>query len=524
MNLQEFLKKPGLKAAFYGRYSSEDQDIETQRAVCQEFAKEYGIKIVREYLDESISAFKKTMDKRKNLNLMREDAKKGHFDCVLVYKGDRLARRIDQHLKIWSEFRQLNVPIILTHSRDLYTKDDIQTLVVEMGMSSFESENNSIRTRDYYITHTKMGKWLGGTLPYGYRYEDGEDGEKKIVQNALEIEKVKQIFHLYIKGYGFESIAKQLDKQYPEDRWIKEKIKSIITNPFYAGFTTSQRIKTGSGNSLRPRKEWVMGKCKKIPPAITEELWNLCMDLYERKKEGIYDSKKFTTCFLFRDVLFCKTCDVPLKGKNYTSGKKRKDGTRYGDRKYICPNCKYKWSEKEIDEFLIQDILAGLHYKNFAYKKEDVHRNEVLTRIEKDIAKIKNTISNYEKELQKFHEQLNLVDAKQKQLMEENNEPTELQRALVQYRISIRNRMTELEKEIEKKQKEINTMEKTYADFENWKDKITELFSFEYDFNQTEFRRLILLLFQKIEVDQEYQFNYIARVDLNERGTIQLGF
>lgn len=108
--------------------------------------------------------------------------------------------------------------------------------------------------------------------------------------------------------------------------------------------------------------------------------------------------------------------------------------------------------------------------------------------------------------------------------MEENNEPTELQRALVQYRISIRNRMTELEKEIEKKQKEINTMEKTYADFENWKDKITGLFSFEYNFNQTEFRRLILLLFQKIEVDQDYQFNYIARVDLNERGTIQLGF
>ncbi|WP_044748896.1 recombinase family protein [Bacillus alveayuensis] len=523
MNLQEFLKKPGLKAAFYGRYSDEDQDIETQRAVCQEFAREHGIEIIYEYIDESISAFKKTIDKRKNLNLMREDAKKGEFDCVLVYKGDRLARRIDQHLKIWSEFREIKVPIILTHSRMLYTTDDIQTLVVEIGMSSFESENNSIRTRDHYITHTKMGKWLGGTLPYGYRYEDGEDGEKKIVQIPLQIEKVKQIFELYIKGYGFESIAKQLDKQYPEDMWIKEKIKSIITNPVYAGFTTSQRIKTGSGNSLRPRKDWVMAKCDKISPAITEEVWNLCMDLYERKKEGLYDSKKFTTSFLFRDILFCKTCDVPLKGKNYTSGKKRKDGTRYANRKYICPNCKYKWNGREIDEYLSGYILAGLHYKHFTYKKEDVHQNEVLVSISEDIEKIKSVINSYEKELREFREKLNLVDTKQKQLMEENNEPTELQKALVQYRLSIRNRMAELEKEIEKKQKELTTIEKTYGDFENWKGTITELVSLEYDFAEPYFRRLVLLLFQKIEVDQNYKFNYIARVDLDERGTIDLG-
>lgn len=57
----------------------------------------YGLTIVEEYIDENVSAFKKSLDKRQQLDKLRKDAKNRNFDCVLVYKADRLARKIDQH-------------------------------------------------------------------------------------------------------------------------------------------------------------------------------------------------------------------------------------------------------------------------------------------------------------------------------------------------------------------------------------------------------------------------------------------
>jgi len=530
MNLADFLKGTGIKAVFYGRHSTDEQNVETQLHVSNEFARKHGIAVIDKYVDESVSAFKKTMDKRKYLDKLRKDAKERKFDCVLVYKADRLARRVDQHMQLWGEFRELGIPIIITSSEKLYTTDSPTDIIVEIGLSSLEAENTRVRTRDSYNRSTVEGKWLGGNLPYGFEYGDNESGDSEIKPIPEKVKDVENVFKLYKRGYGFKRIADILNKEAnnlneKSRNWVSETVKSIITNPFYAGYTTSQRIIHGSGNSINDRSNWKMGKCEKIPEVITIEEWEECMLLYEKKKDGSVDQHKYITPYLFRDVLFCEVCDERLLGKNYTSGKKRKDGTSYGGRVYLCKNCKRKWDAPRLEKELIVQVLEGWYYQFFNNNDGKLHQ-EVMNRIQGDIDKINKEIELYKQELSVLIVKIHEVELKQKKLMEKNPEPDELQFALVQYRISNQKKIEQYKKLICIKEKDKQQLYLSYVDGEKFKNSTFSLTDFSFKLKDPELRKLILFLLDKVNVSGEKNYNYeiTAKVDLNQRGHIYIGF
>ncbi|MGG0657260.1 recombinase family protein [Rummeliibacillus pycnus] len=529
MTLSEFLKTKELQAAFYGRHSTDEQNVETQRFICHEFAEKYGITIIDDYVDENKSAFKNPLNKRAHLDRLRKDARERKFDCVLVYKADRLARRIDQHMQLWGEFRELGIPIILTESEKLYTTDSPTEIMVEVGLSSLEAENTRIRTRDSYNSKTAKGKWLGGILPYGFQYEKDKNGNSIMIPIPHQIDNVKEIFNYYKRGYGFKRIAALMNEKHPKDtmgKWVAESIKSIITNPYYAGYTTSQRIVPGSGNSVQDRSEWKKGKCDKIPAVIPEEEWNECMELYEEKKKGKITRNKYITPYLFIDILHCKSCKQKVIGKNYTPGKRKKDGGKYEDQRfYICKGCKQKWDVNKVHEYLFSEIMGGWHYQYLSRKKEEI-QSDIMEKIQEEIQEIEESIKTFKKDLFKYTDKLKEVEIKQKALMEKNPEPDDLQHALVQYRISVQKRIDLYEKEIQKKENEKQQLYLSYGDVENFKEITKQFTGFKYDFTQPEFRKLVLFLLDKVTISgkEEYQYEIMAKVDLSERGTIFLGF
>ncbi|OCA91309.1 hypothetical protein A8F94_05465 [Bacillus sp. FJAT-27225] len=533
MNLAEFLKQENLKGVFYGRHSTKGQKVETQRHVCFEFAKKHGITMVDEYIDKKSAFKKKNMDNRTDLQRLRKDAKDRKFDCVIVYKADRLARKIDQHMILWGEFRELGIPIILAESEKLYTTDSPTEIMVEIGLSSMESENTRIRTSDTYKSNTAKGKWQGGNLPYGYRYVLDDEEKSIMVQIPLQIKNVKQIFSLYRRGYGFKRIASLMNEGYPKHpekgsgKWVAGNIKAIITNPYYAGYTTSHRIVPGSGNSIQERSEWTKGKCDAINPAISEEVWDACMEIYEKKKSREVMKNKYISPYLFIDILFCKDCDSKVKGKNYTSGKDSKD-SRPNRRMYICTSCKQKWRASIVDEELFEQIMSGWHYNYHTIPKDDLQKN-IMEKIQGKIEEIDKSVSSYKAELVLCLDELKQVESKQLELIQKLSEPDELQHALVQYRITVNKKIALLEDEIEKELREKQQLYFSYGDVGNFKEITKELTSFEYELDQPEIRKLFLFLLNKISIrtisekSNEYAYDIIANVDLNQRGLIQLG-
>lgn len=142
----------------------------------------------------------------------------------------------------------------------------------------------------------------------------------------------------------------------------------------------------------------------------------------KRKKNGKVPQNQFITPYLFSNILYCKSCNEKLKGKNYSSGKKRKDGTSYGGRVYVCPSCKQKWDVEKVHSDLIEDVLKGWHYYYFM-KKKDTLQHDIMIEIQNDINEIDKIIESFTKELMSYNEKLTEVEAKQKALMESNREP-----------------------------------------------------------------------------------------------------
>ena len=90
------------------RVSSVDQHPESQFHELRTMAAQRGYEIVREYTDK-ISG---TRAKRPGLDQLMRDARHGHFDVLLVWAFDRLARSVKHFLEVLDELNHLNIEFI----------------------------------------------------------------------------------------------------------------------------------------------------------------------------------------------------------------------------------------------------------------------------------------------------------------------------------------------------------------------------------------------------------------------------
>ncbi len=83
-----------MDVVLYMRYSSDrqnEQSIEGQRHVCQQYCQRMGYTIVGEYIDRALTATK-DVEKRIEFQRMIRDSDKRLWQAVIVYKLDRFAR------------------------------------------------------------------------------------------------------------------------------------------------------------------------------------------------------------------------------------------------------------------------------------------------------------------------------------------------------------------------------------------------------------------------------------------------
>jgi DNA invertase Pin-like site-specific DNA recombinase len=97
------------RAVLYLRVSTVDQHPESQLYDLQQLAQQRGLEIVRQYTDHGVSG---TRTRRPALDEMMSDARRGRFDVLLVWAGDRLARSTRHFLELLDEFHRLNIEFI----------------------------------------------------------------------------------------------------------------------------------------------------------------------------------------------------------------------------------------------------------------------------------------------------------------------------------------------------------------------------------------------------------------------------
>lgn len=96
------------RAAIYARVSTGDQHPETQLYDLREMTKQRGYEIVHEYTD-IISGAK---SRRPGLDQLMADARRHHFDILIVAAFDRLARNVRHFLEVLDEMNHLGIAFL----------------------------------------------------------------------------------------------------------------------------------------------------------------------------------------------------------------------------------------------------------------------------------------------------------------------------------------------------------------------------------------------------------------------------
>lgn len=130
------------RAALYLRVSTLDQHPESQLHDLRQLASQRGFEIVEEYSDR-ISGVK---SRRRGLDQLMSDARRGKFDVVLVWAFDRIASSVRHFLEVLDELNRLNIEF-LSFRENIDTGGPLGRAIVVIIGAIAELERNLIIER-----------------------------------------------------------------------------------------------------------------------------------------------------------------------------------------------------------------------------------------------------------------------------------------------------------------------------------------------------------------------------------------
>ncbi|MED1203110.1 recombinase family protein [Heyndrickxia acidicola] len=405
-----------------------DDDIPMQRNACHQYVKsKKDWAITKELSEKGVSGWSKKINERDALNRIKEGAKKGEFDILLVFMFDRLGRREDETPLVVSFLNENNVEVwsVQEGKRKIDTHSDKLLNYLSFWLSDNESHKTSIRVRESKKQLSERGYFQGGAVPYGYKLIDTEKSHwknrdkcmKELAINEAEAEVVKLIFSLYIDRHmGYRKIVDFLNAKGYRTRSARlfgvSTIQGIMDNPVYIG---RKRYKSFDHEFLeQPYNDKLR--------MLSDERFKKAADLKNKRREKIKDQNKegipLAGKLLFSGLAYCKFCGSKLSG-NYLYRKHRaKDQGQYDTNviyRYRCPlnkggnNGNHErsiWGAKKYDTLIIDQIKAVIRTSDLS--PFIVH---ALSQKKTKQKRIERNIMNLEREYGHLSKQLNRLYA-----------------------------------------------------------------------------------------------------------------
>ena len=244
--------------AGYARISVDEEldrdnvSIENQKAIIEDFVKRrFPDSTLTFYEDRDRSGY--TFEQREGYQEMRRGLMSHKYDILIVKDFSRFSRRNSRGLVELEDLRDAGVRIISIGDNIDFPNDDdwlkiqFQFLINEMPVTDTSKKVKSVIRR-----RQADGAWLCAA-PYGYILNKQKQFE--IVPTEAEI--VREIFRLYLDGWGYKKIANHLtDTGVPTPRmseqlrkeaegeesrrtvkkdWAIVTVQGILDNDFYIG-------------------------------------------------------------------------------------------------------------------------------------------------------------------------------------------------------------------------------------------------------------------------------------------------
>ena len=246
------MKSKTLRCAIYTRKSTEaglEQEfnsLQAQAESCRAYilsqAGEGWTALETVYSDGGISGGHM---ERPGLKQLIEAIEDGLVDIVVVYKVDRLTRSLSDFAKLVDVFDRSSVSFVsVTQAFNTTNSMGRLTLNVLLSFAQFEREVTAERIRDKIAASKKRGKWMGGLPPFGY-----DNIDKKLIINAQDAEKVRDIFEAYLDIGAVEKLVVHLERKGFKTKLRRTKkqnqiggrpfsrghVYQLLSNPIYIG-------------------------------------------------------------------------------------------------------------------------------------------------------------------------------------------------------------------------------------------------------------------------------------------------
>ena len=228
--------------------SNHEADLPMQRKACHKFAEAKGWVIVHEEQEEGVSGHKVRAEARDKLQIIKEYARKGKFDILLVFMFDRIGRIADETPFVVEWFVRNGIRVWSTQEGEQRFDNHTDKLLnyIRFWQADGESEKTSVRTRTSLRQLVEEGHFKGGSAPYGYDLvKSGRINKRKhelyeLHINEQEAEIVRLIFDKYVyEGYGAQRIATYLNNAGYRARsgkcWHPGSLRGMVGNLTYMG-------------------------------------------------------------------------------------------------------------------------------------------------------------------------------------------------------------------------------------------------------------------------------------------------
>lgn len=283
------------RIVFYGRVSTEHEDqlsaLENQLQWYDDQAKYHSNwTVLRKYIDEGITG---TQAKKRPAFLeMLADARQKKFDLIVTREVCRFARNTVDTLVTTRELKNYGVEVYFVED-NIWTMDGDgeMRLTIMATLAQEESRKTSERVRAGQKISRDNGVLYGNGNILGYE----RVGNTYII-NEEQAETVRIIYNLYLQGYGFQKIVNELIRLKRKDasglvRWECTKVSRILHNATYKGYMGY--LKSWRNNYLDQKviinhnEDTYLYVKGNFEPIISEEIWDSCKEMRERKIQKI---------------------------------------------------------------------------------------------------------------------------------------------------------------------------------------------------------------------------------------------
>ena len=219
--------------------SNHEADLPMQRKACHKFAEAKGWVIVHEEQEEGVSGHKVRAAARDKLQIIKDYARKGKFDILLVFMFDRIGRIADETPFVVEWFVRNGIRVWSTQEGEQRFDNHADKLLnyIRFWQADGESEKTSVRTRTSLRQLVEEGHFKGGNAPYGY----------DLVRNGRINKRKHELYELAYRRAGSCCGAAHLRQvcvrglrcaahyNLSEQRWLSRKVWQVLASGKHPG-------------------------------------------------------------------------------------------------------------------------------------------------------------------------------------------------------------------------------------------------------------------------------------------------